>query len=145
MLTPASLTKDRIRALIPHAGTMCLLDHVVDWSAARIECRAVSHDAADNPLRHDGRIAAVAGLEYGLQAMAVHGALRAGERQPVGYLVRLGAVRFGVDFLDQLGAALVVRAEVVQSLATGYSYGFSIAGADGRPAIEGRATIALVG
>jgi predicted hotdog family 3-hydroxylacyl-ACP dehydratase len=95
----------------------------------------------------------VSGIEYGLQAMAIHGALRGGTPQPVGYLVRLGDVRCNVDFLDQLGTTLTVRAELVQSLASGYSYGFAIAGGDlpanaGRiipPAIVGRATIALVG
>lgn len=141
---PDVLTKDEIRRLIPHAGTMCLLDRVVGWTEAAIDCASRSHTALDNPLRHDGRIAAVAGVEYGLQAMAVHGALRGGAAQPVGYLVRLGAVRFAVDYLDALGDELVVQAAVVQSLVAGYSYSFAISGTDGRPAIEGRATIALV-
>ena len=138
-------THDEIRRLIPHAGTMCLLERVLAWTDTTIACGSTTHAHHDNPLRRDGRISAVCGLEYGLQAMAIHGALRGGARQPVGYLVRLGDVSCGVEFLDQLGADLTVRAEIVQSLATGYSYGFAIAGGADPPAIVGRATIALVG
>ncbi len=144
---------DEIRRLIPHAGTMCLLERVLAWTDTTIACGSTTHAVPNNPLRRDGRISAVCGIEYGLQAMAIHGALRGGARQPVGYLVRLGDVRCDVDFLDQLGADLTVRAEIVQSLATGYSYNFSIVGGDppanaghtAPPAIVGRATIALVG
>jgi hypothetical protein len=60
-------------------------------------------------------------------------------------VVRLSDLRFGADALDGLGPELVVRAEVGQALPNGYSYAFSLSGSDPRPAIEGRATIALVG
>src|SRR5690242_3035185 len=136
---------DDIRRLIPHASTMCLLERVLAWTDTTITCGSSSHGNPDNPLRHDGRVSAVCGIEYGLQAMAIHGALRGGARQPVGYLVRLGDVRCDVDWLDQLGTTLIVRAEIVQSLPNGYSYGFAIGGDAAAPAIAGRATIALVG
>ncbi|MEJ0070364.1 MAG: 3-hydroxylacyl-ACP dehydratase [Pseudomonadota bacterium] len=139
------LNGDQIRRLIPHSGAMCLLERVVDWTAEAITCTSRSHGSPDNPLRHDGRIGAVCGIEYGLQAMAVHGALVADARQPVGYLVRLGDVALSVGFLDELGAELTVRAELVQSLARGYSYGFAVSGDAGAARIHGRATIALVG
>jgi len=139
------LSRDEIRRLIPHGGAMCLLERVVDWNAGAITCTSRTHGDIDNPLRHDGRIGAVCGIEYGLQAMAVHGALIAQASQPVGYLVRLGDVALSIDFLDQLGAELVVRAELVQSLASGYGYAFALSACDGAPMIHGRATIALVG
>jgi predicted hotdog family 3-hydroxylacyl-ACP dehydratase len=150
------LNHDQIRRLIPHGGAMCLLERVLDWDADAITCAARSHGEIGNPLCHDGRIGAVCGIEYGLQAMAVHGALTANARQPVGYLVRLGDVMLPVDFLDELGAELVVRAELVQSLAHGYSYAFALSGnpspgsaspgsGTAAPTIRGRATIALVG
>ena len=143
------LSRDDISRLIPHAGTMCLLDRVIEWNADTIVCASRTHGALDNPLRHDGRIGAVCGVEYGLQAMAVHGALIAGARQPVGYLVRLGDVAVSIDFLDELGAELIVRAELVQSLPGGYGYAFSLSAGspsavDRAPMISGRATIALV-
>ena len=61
--------------LIPHAGSMCLLDTVERWDQDEIVCRASSHDDPDNPLSEDGRLAAVALVEYGAQAAAVHAAL----------------------------------------------------------------------
>jgi hypothetical protein len=69
----------------------------------------------------------------------------AGERQPVGYLVRLSDVSISVESLDGLGEELVVRAEIVHSLPNGHSYSFTLSGDDGLPAVRGRATIALVG
>jgi len=69
------LTREHILGLIPHQGTMCLLDRVLDWSAGEIVCAASSHLAPDNPLRRDGRLGAICGIEYGLQAAALHGAL----------------------------------------------------------------------
>ena len=139
------LDQGQIRQLIPHSGTMCLLEQVIAWDESTIECGSRSHRHIDNPLLHDGRIGAICGVEYCLQAMAVHGALIASARQPIGYLVRIGDVALGVGFLDELGPALVVRATLAQSLPSAFSYSFSLSGGDGAPAISGRATIALVG
>ena len=69
------LDREWIESRIPHRGSMCLLDEVVDWSAERIRCRTRTHCAADNPLRADGRLGVACGIEYAAQAMAVHGAL----------------------------------------------------------------------
>jgi predicted hotdog family 3-hydroxylacyl-ACP dehydratase len=69
------LTRQEILALIPHQGTMCLLDDVTAWSVADITCGASSHLSPDNPLRRSGRLGAISGIEYGLQAAALHGAL----------------------------------------------------------------------
>ena len=51
----AMLSRARILELIPHQGTMCLLDEVTAWSERAITCRTRSHLAPDNPLRRDGR------------------------------------------------------------------------------------------
>ena len=67
-----------IATLIPHTGAMVLLDRVEAWDTDGILCRARSHLDDDNPLRRDGRLAACCGLEYALQAAALHGALIAG-------------------------------------------------------------------
>ena len=77
--------RDRIMALIPHQGAMCLLDEAVLWTAERIVCRAVSHLDPANPLRRAGGLHALCGAEYALQAAALHGALLAdGTPQPAG-------------------------------------------------------------
>jgi predicted hotdog family 3-hydroxylacyl-ACP dehydratase len=141
------LSADEIRRLIPHGGAMCMLERVVAWDAGAIACRALSHRAAGNPLARDGRVPALCGIEYGLQAMAVHGALVNAAPQPVGYLARLGDVALAVDWLDELGAELVVEATLTGALPAGYSYEFAVAGSDagGGAPIRGRATIALIG
>jgi predicted hotdog family 3-hydroxylacyl-ACP dehydratase len=66
-----------IEGHIPHQGSMCLLDAVVQWDAQRIRCRSGSHRGQDHPLRAHGRLGIACGVEYAAQAMAVHGALSA--------------------------------------------------------------------
>lgn len=63
---------------IPHRGTMCLLDEVIDWSGERILCRSATHRDPHNPLRAHGRLGIACGIEYAAQTMAVHGALSGG-------------------------------------------------------------------
>jgi predicted hotdog family 3-hydroxylacyl-ACP dehydratase len=137
------LSRDRIEHLLPHSGTMFLLDEVVSWDAVNIECRSRSHVASENPLAKDGRIGAVCGVEYCLQAMALHGALTASAPQPPGFLARIGEALFAVAYLDELGPELAVLATLIQSSPRGLSYSFTLSGA-GRRAIEGRATVALM-
>ena len=47
-----------IAAHIPHQGTMCLLNAVLEWDESRIVCEAMSHNLPDNPLRAEGRLGA---------------------------------------------------------------------------------------
>ncbi|HYN38384.1 MAG TPA: hypothetical protein VES39_03940, partial [Rhodospirillales bacterium] len=51
--------------LIPHAGSMCLLDGVLAWDDLSITCIAHTHRVADNPLRQGGRLAGLNAVEYG--------------------------------------------------------------------------------
>ena len=109
------VTRAQIAGLIPHSGAMCLLDGVVEWDASRILCMSHSHRAADNPLRTDGSLPAVCGVEYAAQAMAVHGSLagKVGARPRAGYLASLRDVVCRRDRLDDLEGDLVVEAEHV--------------------------------
>ena len=64
-----------IATLIPHAGTMCLLDRVIAWDERAIACRSGAAIATpDNPLRAERPPRRACGIEYAAQAMAVHGA-----------------------------------------------------------------------
>jgi predicted hotdog family 3-hydroxylacyl-ACP dehydratase len=63
---------------------MCLLDGVLEWDAQHIVCRASSHRDPANPLRVADTRPAACGIEYGAQAMAVHGALLAADGAPLG-------------------------------------------------------------
>ena len=64
-----------IETLLPHAGRMRLIDRVVSYDEQTIVCESDSHRAADHPLAEAGVLSIVCGLEYGAQAMAIHGAL----------------------------------------------------------------------
>lgn len=138
------IEREALCALIPHAGDMCLLDSVEAWDATDILCHSNSHRRDAHPLRRDGRVAVVHGLEYGAQAMAVHGGLLArdnGRIAPPGYLAALREVRFYVDFLDDIDAPLEVRAHCLVGGAGGsFMYEFSVHGG-GREVLEARATV----
>ena len=138
------LNRRQILELIPHQGTMCLLDEVVSWTDTAITCRSRSHLAADNPLRRNGELNAVCGIEYGLQAAALHGALVAERRQPPGYLAAIRSVEITVPRLDaaELGT-LVITAELQLRDASGLIYGFALHSATGTSLLSGRATILL--
>jgi predicted hotdog family 3-hydroxylacyl-ACP dehydratase len=138
------LDRSGIAALIPHQGAMCLLDRVAAWSAADIVCHAVSHLDPANPLRRQGRLRTVCGLEYAFQAAAVHGALCGGAQQPPGWLVALRNVIIFRPRLDDAGfGRLRIEAHREHAGASGLVYRFRLRAEDGAPLAEGRFTIAL--
>jgi len=133
-----------IAAHIPHQGSMCLLDAVKEWSDSTIVCRASSHSDPANPLRAEGRLGAANGIEYAAQAMAIHGALIAGDdaapRQ--GYLTSVRSVSLHVARLDDLPGELDVQAERLSGDSNNILYQFSLSHA-GRCLLEGRAAVVL--
>jgi len=131
------------RQLIPHRGSMCLLDEVIAWDASTIHARSCSHARADNPLRSDGVLRAVHLCEYGAQAMAVHGGLvarAAGGEAAAGFLVSLRNVELAVPRIDDLVGALDVHAEQLIGDVAGWQYAFRIEHA-GRVIARGRAAV----
>jgi predicted hotdog family 3-hydroxylacyl-ACP dehydratase len=105
MLTPP-LLHDDIARLIPHQGAMCLLDRAALWDFSRILCETERHRDPANPLRRDGMLPAVCGVEFALQAMALHGALTSGAPQPVGFVSSLRDLALHVERLDDLADPL---------------------------------------
>ena len=143
------IDKPGIARLIPHAGAMCLLDGILNWNDARIRCVTTSHRALDNPLRHDGRLGVLCGVEYAAQAMALHSVLGAGETggsgQPrAGYLASLRAVVCHIDRLDLLTGTLIVEAERLYGEADRAIYRFTLRQED-RILLDGRAAAVLRG
>ena len=138
------LNRNWISQRIPHQGTMCLLDRVVDWSDSRIACAATSHADPANPLRADGRLGAANGIEYAAQAMAIHGALlaNADDRPRQGYLTSVRSVSLHVARLDDLPDELDVVAERLSGDGNNILYQFSLHHA-GRCVLEGRAAVVL--
>ena len=139
------IEKAEIRTLIPHAGTMCLLDNVLDWDDESIVCTTNTHRDEANPLRRDGRLSALHALEYGAQAAAIHGGLRAraaGATAPPCYLAALRDAHLHVARLDDLASPLEVRAQRLFGDAGNTIYRCAIS-AGGTPMAEGRVTIML--
>ena len=135
--------RDAIAALIPHQGAMCLWDEVLGWDAARITLRAQRHRDADHPLRSGGRLRAVHLCEYGAQAMAVHGGLRAraagGVARP-GLLVALRGVQLHVARIDDLAGDIDCEAQLLIDADSGCQYAFRITHR-GTLLAEGRAAV----
>ena len=139
----APLDRAALRRLVPHAGAMCLLDAITGWDEERITAIALSHRDSDNPLRRDGLLPTICGVEYALQAMAAHGALRGGGRaQPAGYLSSLRGVELSTDRLDEVPGSLRVTAEALASETRGFIYRFVVEGG-GRLLLSGQAAIIL--
>jgi predicted hotdog family 3-hydroxylacyl-ACP dehydratase len=140
-------THDRewIAARIPHGGSMCLLDAVIDWDAQHVRCAATSHLSPGNPLRSKGRLASVCAIEYAAQAMAVHGALLAAAdaaRPRVGMLTSVRGVRCHAERLDTLPGPLDIEARRIGGDENTVLYRFDVRCADA-PVIEGRAAVIL--
>lgn len=139
--------RDQIRALIPHAGDMSLLDAVLHWDDDSIHCRAVSHRDPRHPLRADAQLSAIHLIEYGAQAMALHGGLLAqahGERAKPGVLVGVREVNLHVARIDDVADDLDVRATRRVGGDRGWLYDFEVHAA-GRSLARGRVSVIPVG
>jgi predicted hotdog family 3-hydroxylacyl-ACP dehydratase len=139
----ALIERAELASLIPHAGTMCLLDSVVSWDEKHIHCRSDSHRRADNPLRRDGQLSGVHLVEYAAQSMAVHGAVLArenGEQLAGGFLAALRGVDLLIARLDDLSAQLDVRSQQLMAGGGSLVYLFEI-DCDGKRLASGRLTV----
>jgi len=148
-LSPSTLDHAGIEALVPHRGTMCLLDRLVAWDEVRIECTATGHRDPAHPLRGRSGLMAGAAIEYAAQAAALHGGLRAqatGAPASPGYLASAREVRLDAWRLDDLPAseddALRIVAERQAGDAGRLLYAFRVAHA-GREIASGRLAVVL--
>lgn len=137
------IREDRIRQLLPHQGAMCLLAGVMEWDARRIVCVATSHQARDNPLAREGRLASICGVEYAGQAIALHGVL-SGSQQPRqgGYLASVRELRCTRPFLHDCAGELIVEARLLLSEGKRVLYEFHVRHGD-EALVSGRAAVAL--
>lgn len=138
------VTKAAIAAMIPHTGNMCLLDGVLQWDVNTIKCVSQTHHDVNNPLRIDGQLPALCGIEYAAQAMAVHGGLTGlvGGKPKAGYLAGLRDVVCHVSRLDDLAGEMIVDAEQVMADASLAIYQFSLR-VGTIAVLQGRATVVL--
>lgn len=137
------MTRDDIAALIPHSGSMCLLDAVLSWDEGAILCRTASHRLPDNPLRSGGRLAGVCGVEYAAQAMALHGGLTGGGSRPsAGYLASVRDLACHVGRLDDIADDLTIGAERLLGEGNRVIYAFTVR-AGGLDLLTGRAAVVI--
>ena len=145
MIDQDSINKAEIRTLIPHSGMMCLLDEVTQWDDRSITCVTNTHRDPANPLRRDGRLSSVHAFEYGAQAAAVHGGLRArsvGEIAPPGYLAALRDAHVHAARLDDIESPLEISANRLFGDGANTVYECRVSAGDALLA-EGRVTIIL--
>lgn len=138
------LDQAQIQTLIPHSGAMCLLEGVTAWDEDAIACVTRTHRDPANPLRRQGRLAMLHACEYGAQAAAIHGGLRArmaGQNAPAGYLAALRDVRWFAEDLAAVDAPLEVAARLVLGDAAHCIYAITVSAA-GQVLAEARLTIA---
>ncbi|HUT50518.1 MAG TPA: 3-hydroxylacyl-ACP dehydratase [Alphaproteobacteria bacterium] len=139
----AVLDRAEIAALIPHAGDMVLLDKVEAWTRERIVCSTNSHRRPGNPLGRPDGVPAICGVEYGGQAMAVHGALTTNQPGRQGLIANVRSVVLSVRTLDG-DHEITVEASRLAGSDDGVIYQFSLQAA-GRELISGQAMVLLLG
>jgi len=140
------LTPVDIARLLPHSGSMVLLDAVLEHDASTIHCLAHSHHAADNPLRLDGRLPAWCGMEYATQAMALHQGLCASDGTPParGLLAVARDMVLTTADLDSLPGGLHIHAEKIIAEGGRSLYRFHLA-SQGKTLLSGRVVVVLQG
>jgi predicted hotdog family 3-hydroxylacyl-ACP dehydratase len=123
------LEHDEICKLIPHDGKMCLLDKVKNWNKKSITCTTSTHRNKSNPLRSNEGLPMLSLLEYGAQAMAVHGCLLAemdGFIMKEGYLASLRDINFADGLLSEVEDELVINMEHIYAESGNMIYTMSI-------------------
>lgn len=122
-----SADRDTIRQLIPHQGSMSLLEQIQRWDASGIEASSGTHRSLDHPLRSDGQLRAVHLCEYGAQAAALHGGLiarAAGQVAAPGYLVSVRDATFACQRIDDLPDDLQIHAQLLLQDSGSWQYRF---------------------
>jgi predicted hotdog family 3-hydroxylacyl-ACP dehydratase len=139
-----SLSKIELCGLLPHTGSMCLLAGVQSWSEREIVCTATSHRDPANPLRCNGVLPAVSGVEYAAQAMGVHGRLTAHKsaKPAAGFLASLRDVKLHAERLDDVTDTLTIEARRVADTGASVLCEFSVRAAT-RELLSGRALLLL--
>lgn len=140
MMKNNPLTRAQFAHLIPHAGTMILIDQVSSWSTHHIYCTSRTHLDNDNPLRLNGSLSAMHLIEYGAQSMAIHGGLLSGKSSP-GYLAAVRGAHFYINNLDTLTGTLHIKASAELKIENGAVYSFRITDDQDTLLLDARATV----
>ena len=137
--------REQILGMIPHSGSMCLLDAVLNWDEVSLRCLSSRYRLQDNPMRRaNGILGTVCGVEIAAQTVAVHCRLLATARGAPqhGYLVSLRDVKLRAQRLDAIEGDLIVDAERMAGDAISATYHFGLA-VQGIKLLSGRVTVLL--
>lgn len=106
---------------------MNLLHCVLNWDDQHIQCQALTPLGADHPLRDEGQLVSLIGIEYAAQAMAVHGALRHPHHSlPPGMLTAVHHVQWYAAHLDTHHQPLEIEATQVAEVVQACRYQFRV-------------------
>ncbi len=139
MTTGKNKNKQDIEAIIPHSGKMCLIEQVDWWDIDNIACRTTSHRDLQNPLRLNGELSAINLLEYGAQAIAIHGGLLS-KAKIHGFLAAIRNAKLHITRIDTLDCEIIIKAKAEIKTENGAVYEFVIS-ADDKLLVEARATV----
>ncbi|MDX2507533.1 MAG: hydroxymyristoyl-ACP dehydratase [Gammaproteobacteria bacterium] len=139
-ISNALLNKQDIEQRLPHAGKMSLLHKVIRSDQNSLTAQAISHMESDNPLRIEGKIAMVNGIEYAAQAMAVHGSLLSETR--AGYLATVRNIDIKVPYFPETGSPLIIAVQLLMSNDNGFTYQFHLS-CEQQSLISGKITVFL--
>jgi predicted hotdog family 3-hydroxylacyl-ACP dehydratase len=144
MFTELELAHLDIESLIPHSEGMCLLEKVIECTPDSIICHTQTHLKNDNPLKTDGSLSNMHLIEYGAQAVAVHGGLierlSSFESPPkLGYIALLKSVKWGGGNLKT--ACLEVKALLIMANDESKLYEFYLVDAEQQAVCSGRVMI----
>lgn len=140
------LDRTAIAALMPHRGTMCLLDSVSAFDAQSLTCRANSHRQPNHPMRLADRLGSACLIEYAAQAMALHAGLCADSAHPAtpdgghGVIAAVRRVNLYVDRLDAVPGDLEIAVRLESGDAASAIYAFDVF-SEARPLADGRLTV----
>ena len=140
MMDNKTLTQAQFSHLIPHAGSMMLIDQVDSWNNKQINCITRSHLASDNPLRLNNSLSIMHLIEYGAQTMAIHGGLLSGKSSP-GFLAAVRGAHFHIVTLDSITSSLHIEACAELKIENGAVYSFRITDAQDTLLLDARATV----
>ncbi len=102
------LSQADFKHLVPHSGTMLLIDRVESWTQTDIISVSKSHQNPDHPLRFNGSLSSLHLIEYGAQTIAIHCGLLMRENK-MGVLAAVKNAHFYVNTLDALHHELLIQ------------------------------------
>lgn len=115
--------------LLPHDADMCLLDEMIEVDENKIICSSLSHLKAQHPLRVNGKLYNMSGIEYASQVIALHGQierLKTQSKPLIGFLASIRNVEMHTRLLDEDEGVLMIEAMQLMRIDGAVTYEFSI-------------------